>query len=455
LSIEEGRSMLAHMSSVVASQEVALASLGSSMAEMESRAEATAERVDGLEDELAAQKASLAQAMAEYEARLAASERDMRAQEAVLARLLSVRFKMDFGLDVLLALISWYLAHNALLRVVANNVALKLLWRAGSGGLGKLVRRDRARTFVTLVQLVVFGLLLRRARRWAQEAGLHHAIGSYTKYAQFLAQMCGSTIDIVRGGAPAATRLEDPDDDSEGVADDAARSASAAAAADGHASAPVTAAAAAASSSSGVVRVSSPDFSASAALSLGRSVGATVLQGLRAGRDSLRWVLRHTVASSAHADMDVSGSGVAPPLTRERNNHVNHAASSSSSSSAAAASPPLVRPVPLSFPADSSIAAEEFAHLAASAAAEARSASSSLPPTPTRAQQPPVQFDASSPAVGTSAFHTPRSHLSSPAAPFSAAQLGMAGAFLSPDASAHARMQAAPAALAPSAPELD
>jgi hypothetical protein len=450
--------MLAHMSSVVASQEVALASLGSSMAEMESRAEATAERVDGLEDELAAQKASLAQAMAEYEARLAASERDMRAQEAVLARLLSVRFKMDFGLDVLLALISWYLAHNALLRVVANNVALKLLWRAGSGGLGKRVRRDRARTFVTLVQLVVFGLLLRRARRWAQEAGLHHAIGSYTKYAQFLAQMCGSTIDIVRGGAPAATRLEDPDDDSEGVADDAARSASAAAAADGHASAPVTAAAAAASSSSGVVRVSSPDFSASAALSLGRSVGATVLQGLRAGRDSLRWVLRHTVASSAHADMDVSANDALHPQ-RERNNHVNHAAAASSSAGAAA-SAPLVRPVPLSFPADSSIAAEEFAHLAASAAAAAGSAPSSLPTTPARAQQQQqqqqqAQFYASSPAVGASAFHTPHSHLSSPAAPFSAAQLGMAGAFLSPDASAHARMHAAPAALAPSAPEMD
>jgi hypothetical protein len=351
------------------------------MAEMESRAEATGERVDGLEDELAAQKASLAQAMAEYEARMAASERDMRAQEAVLARLLSVRFKMDFGLDVLLGLLSWYLAHNALLRVVANNVALKLLWRAGSGGLGKRVRRDRARTFVTLVQLVVFGLLLRRARRWAQEAGLHHAIGSYTKYAQFLAQMCGSTIDMVRGGAPAATRLEDPDD-SEDSADVEGRAASAAAsAADGHASAPVIAAAAAAASSSsgvGMARVSSPDFSASAALSLGRSVGATVLQGLRAGRDSLRWVLRHTVASSAHADMDVSGGGASPPPPRERNNHVNPASSSS-------ATPALVRPVPLSFPTDSSIAAEEFAHLAASAAAS--ESPSSLPITPTRAQQ--------------------------------------------------------------------
>jgi len=435
-SIEEGRSMLAQMSTVVASQEVALASLGSSMAAMESRAEATAERVGVVEDELDAQKAALAQAMAEYEARLAAQERDMRAQEAVLARLLSVRFKMDFGLDTLLALLSWYVAHNSLVRVVANHVAMKLLFRAGT--LAKRVRRDRARTFTTVVQLVLFALLLRRARRWAQEAGLHHAIGSYTKYAQFLAQMCGSTIDIVRGGAPAAVSLDDDE-----AQEDKQRAAAAAAAADGHASGPATAAAASSCEGSnlpmsvnGVPRPPSPDFSASAALNLGRNVGAALLTGLRTGRDAVRWTLRHVVASSANPDMDVSD-----VQHQQHSDQPRH---------------PLVRPIPL--PPDSAVATEEMAHMAAM---------SSLPTTPTRAQYAAATAAAaaastspaghgiadpvhSTPGVNGSAFHAPHSELSSLSSPRTPAS-GVPGVA----AQAHARDHAAPAPWAPSAPAQD
>ena len=305
--IEEGRTILAQMGSVIASQDMALASLGSSLTAMEERASETAGRVAGVEDELAAQKAALASAMAEYEQRLAAQEREMRAQEASLARLLSVRFRIDFGLDVLMALLSWYLAHNGLVALVAQYLGQNVLFRSVAGG--RRTRNRYTRHTVSAVQIVLFLALLRRMRRFALEQGLHHAIGSYSKYAQFVARMCGSTIEIVRGQGSAALSLRDPADEEDAAVVAHAREreriqAGASEATGGaHTDAASSLHATVLPAVSGVAP--DPDFSSSAAVSLGRSVGSALVAGLRSGRDSVRWMLRRVVATGAAEDMEI------------------------------------------------------------------------------------------------------------------------------------------------------
>lgn len=345
--IDEGRTILAQMGSVIASQDLALASLGSSLTAMEERASETAGRVAGVEDELAAQKAALASAMAEYEQRLAAQEREMRAQEASLARLLSVRFRIDFGLDVLMALLSWYVAHNGLVALVAQYVGQNVLFRSVAGG--RRTRNRYTRHTVSAVQILLFMLLLRRMRRFALDQGLHHAIGSYAKYAQFVARMCGSTIEIVRGQGSAALSLRDPADDEEDAAAAAAAHArererihqqtdASGAAGGAHTDAASSLHATVLPASSGAVGVApDPDFSSSAAASLGRNVGSALVAGLRSGRDSVRWMLRRVVATGAAEDMEVDG-----PATASAS-----AATASATTGSASAAHPHAAPLPV------------------------------------------------------------------------------------------------------------
>lgn len=334
-SIDEGRNMLAQMGSVIASQDAALTTLGTSMAALDVRATEQGQRVTEIEDELATQKTALAEAMAEYEARLAAQEKEFRAQEAVLARLLSVRFKIDFGLDALMALMAWYAAHNGLVTIMAGYLGQNVIFRNADG---RRTRNRYTRNWITVVQLMLFAVLLRRLRRLALENGLHHAIGSYTKYAQFVARMCGSTFEMVRGAGRAAVAIdEESQANLEGEAAAAAAAASAAhstAASSEHAVA--SAAHSTADGSSALVGSAAPDYSSSAAASVGRTVGEAVLTGLRSGRDSLRWMLGKVVATSAPEVDDAAwGSSVSSRPPRP--------------SSAAAPAPRPVSPLPPQF----------------------------------------------------------------------------------------------------------
>lgn len=285
-SIESGRLMLAHMSSVIASQEEALSNLGSTVTTLSERTEEQSERVNSIEDAMAEQKVQLALAMAEYEARLSAQEAEFRRQEAILARLLSVRFKLDFGLDMLLLLVGWYGSHNGVTSVGLEFLSQNVFFRSG----GRRARNRRARAFVGICQFVAFMLLVRKLRQLARESGLHHAIGGYAKYAQFFARTCGTAVEMVRGGGTAATALDEEDQQR------AIEKAAAAGNAD---------------SASAATAAVPPEYSTSAAATLGRTVGAGLLSVVAAGRDSLRFVLRHVVATGAHEDEEATPNATA------------------------------------------------------------------------------------------------------------------------------------------------
>ena len=282
-SLERGREMLQHMSTVIAHQDATLNELGQSVSSLRQQAEEHSIRVGEIEDAMAEQKMQLAHAMSEYEQRLSAQEAQFRQQEAVLARLLSVRFKMDFGIDMLILLVAWYGSHNNFSATLLDFFGRNLLFRAAAG---RRARNRQTRWFITAVQMVTFFGLIVRLREVARSQGWHHSIGGYGKYVEFAAKTTGAAIEMVRGGGRRVLTLEEDDSEATGHSSDAAL---------------VSTDPSSSSSTSSPVP---PSYRSSAASSLGRRVGSIMLTVAGQGRDVAKAILNRVVGTGAGREMD-------------------------------------------------------------------------------------------------------------------------------------------------------
>lgn len=307
--METGRALLTHMGSVISQQEEALQNLDATVNTLSSHAEEQDARVLSIEESLVQQKQALAAAMAEYEARLSLQEAEFRKQESILARLLSVRFKLDFALDLLLLLLGWYGAHNGFSHAILSFIGRNVVFRNAEG---RRQRNRQTRTFVALFQFALFLLLVQRLRKLALASGLHHAIGGYGKYVAFLGQTAGEAFAVLRGGSAAAIAL-DPEEEARALqvqqqqqqhehlpSSHAAQQPQQEG--EGHSSSGIVPPL---STSAAVSSHSLPaDYSTSEASSLGRTVGRAMLGTLSAARSSLRFILQRVVGTGANVDQD-------------------------------------------------------------------------------------------------------------------------------------------------------
>ena len=183
--------LLATMEDRVAEAESTVGQLTHHMERMAENGLAQQQNLSLLQHEVAEQRERVAQAMAEYETKLAEQAESMQRQERSLERLLLVRLRLDFGVDAVIVALAFYLARLPLLRLLLFTVARQALpVRAPGvrGAAGVLSVRGRRELAVGVGQLVIFGAVVARARSWAVEKGLHNTVGTYSQYAAMAVQ---------------------------------------------------------------------------------------------------------------------------------------------------------------------------------------------------------------------------------------------------------------------------
>jgi len=359
-SIARGTQLLSSMSTVLERHEGCLGELGAEVEVATEAAQRAANRAEEVGQRLEETEAEVTRAMAVFEERLAKQQLEFRKQEAQLARLLAVRFKMDFALDLAVAGVAWYGSHNAItstfLSLFSHRIISRFLVRAPNGG-GRRARNRRADFVTTLGQLLLFLYLMRRIRALMTQMGLHHAIGSYTKYAEFIGKTFVSMFDMIRGGASEAAKLQDDGEDenmhvhaqvaSPNKQIQNEESHAAVSSPEKHRNdtmsplspASISSSAATSSSSSALasaITPLAPDFSTSAAASLGRSIGRGVLTLVRTGRDALKMGLDKVVATGAAVDEE--DAGTVGDVEAAEGKHMVHADNHDGSTPNAAAS---------------------------------------------------------------------------------------------------------------------
>lgn len=117
--------------------------------------------------------------LSDYEKRLQEQQATLARQEETLSRLLGVRFRVDFGIDVGIVALSAWLAEARLvvgaLRLLLGTALLPL-------SLDRASKSSAHATLVRIGKFLVFLALTRRFRGLAMRNGVHHSIGSWPSY---------------------------------------------------------------------------------------------------------------------------------------------------------------------------------------------------------------------------------------------------------------------------------
>ena len=178
--VERGRALLVDMVRRLGEQEALVRRLEQEVGELSDDVLMQRERWTQLHEEVELQKEVVRQGMARYEERMAAQEEQLLAQQERLERLLLVRFRLDAAVDASILAFAFYLARLGVLRLLFRGVASRAVPWSVPGA------RSKRTALVGVGQLLVFALLVERARTWAVENGVHHTVGSYTAYGQWL-----------------------------------------------------------------------------------------------------------------------------------------------------------------------------------------------------------------------------------------------------------------------------
>ena len=178
--IEAGKRLLSelmgrleHAEGQVRQLEVEVGGLGEEVKEQR-------EKCARLSEEVEVQKEVVRQGMELYDQRMAQQEQQLRAQEEKLERLLLVRFRIDAGVDAAIVAVAFYLS-----RVRALHFLLHLI---ASRTFPASTRQSRTKrdALMGAGQLLLFAFVVQRARTWAVDNGIHHTVGSYSAYGQWL-----------------------------------------------------------------------------------------------------------------------------------------------------------------------------------------------------------------------------------------------------------------------------
>ena len=126
------------------------------------------------------QKEVVRQGMELYEQRMQQQELQLQAQEHKLERLLLVRFRLDAGVDAAILAAAFYLSRLRVLHLLFQLLASRTVPSSMPHS------RTKREALTGAGQLLLFAFLVQRARTWAVDNGIHHTIGSYSAYGQWM-----------------------------------------------------------------------------------------------------------------------------------------------------------------------------------------------------------------------------------------------------------------------------
>ena len=209
--LESGKRLLADLTLRLADQEALVHRLESDVDCLAEDARAQRDKWAQLSLEVDSQKEAVRLAMAAYDSRMQAQEAQLRAQEERLERLLLVRFRLDAAVDVAIVAAALYLSRLGLVRLLLRAVAVRAV------GVGVAGARTKREALAGAAQLLVFTVLVRRARAWAVEHGVHHTVGSYSAYGQWLLTSVQAAAYRVVEGKPQPQEPSPPYPNAEGA----------------------------------------------------------------------------------------------------------------------------------------------------------------------------------------------------------------------------------------------
>ena len=187
--VSVGHEMISSMRTTIAQQEHELDVLNTQVASLEDVTQSQGATVEVMAANLEQQRTTLQTAMQTYEQRLDEQMQHIRQQEETLERLLTVRFRLDFGVDLVILLAAWYVSKQSLLDYIMRSIIGTLIVSrrnvAELTDQQRLIRGRQLNALVQTFQIILFLFIVRRARQWAEDNGVHNAVGSYTSYATF------------------------------------------------------------------------------------------------------------------------------------------------------------------------------------------------------------------------------------------------------------------------------
>jgi hypothetical protein len=209
--IDVGRTMLAEMQTVIQSQESALTNLNDHVRTISGDVESQQAQYHELQSNLEVQRETLDQAMQDYSNKLQAQENLIKQQEQNIERLLSVRFRLDFGIDCLIVLLAWYCSHMKLMRNLSKFSILLFYPVSGLTSESRYLRNKKINNLLSLLQLAAFAVLIKKFRHVAVNNGIHNTVGNYSKYVQWIA---GSAKNLITNNSNNSHLLQDTNSNS-------------------------------------------------------------------------------------------------------------------------------------------------------------------------------------------------------------------------------------------------
>jgi len=146
---------------------------------------------DDLSQSVGEQRAELQRAMEAYDLRLSQQEKLIRDQDDVLKRLLSVRFRIDFVVDLVIMAIGYVAASSKLVVWPATLIAALIfpshivMGKKDASIQDRRRRQNNARMFLLVWRLTIFIAVIRYCRYVAVKNGLHNMVGDYRSYFAF------------------------------------------------------------------------------------------------------------------------------------------------------------------------------------------------------------------------------------------------------------------------------
>ena len=185
-SIEEGRELVKGLRGDIEEQQRNIVTLHGQMGDMNEQLNEQKRRCGIFEENFESHKQLMANTLNEYEYNLHNQEVQLKEQEKSLSRLLDIRLKIDFAIDCLILLLSWYFTHHSLPHSIMKFIAFTL-FPVNSMKRESEVRKKRihsVNTCIALIEFLSFILLTKRVRELCLNKGLLSAAGSYGEYAQ-------------------------------------------------------------------------------------------------------------------------------------------------------------------------------------------------------------------------------------------------------------------------------
>lgn len=181
--IDTGALMLNQLNTELVQQQYQITQLESTVSNIELDVEKQHEQYNELNDELLQQKSTLEHAMEDYDARIAAHELMLQQQSTQLERLLNIRLRVDFGIDVLIVCVALYLSKIGALPAIIKVIAHLTVPSTNNNDMKyRLDRKRRLYAFISIIRILVFTFIVKRLRTLAQQNGLHNNLGNSMKY---------------------------------------------------------------------------------------------------------------------------------------------------------------------------------------------------------------------------------------------------------------------------------